>query len=70
MDGEIWLESKEGKGSTFSFTVKMEKSDEDARFKELKRSQNGLEAAIQKLQGIKVLLVEDSTVPQTVKTTK
>ncbi len=64
MGGEIWVESEEGKGSTFNFTVRMKKSDEEALLMSAKGTPQEAEYAVAKLRGSNVLLVEDNALNQ------
>ena len=64
MDGAISVESQEGKGSRFSFTVKMLKSSKAAIDQETEDHQFIMDSVLQTLQGIKVLLVEDNEMNQ------
>jgi len=64
MDGDISLESEEGVGSTFSFTVKMKKSNEDSIIQNTNDTKQAMKLAIEKLQGKQILLVEDNEMNQ------
>ncbi len=64
MDGKIWVESEEGEGSRFSFVVRMNKSSIDELVEVTKDSKTTMQLDIQKLRGIKVLLVEDNEMNQ------
>ena len=64
MHGDISLMSEEGKGSTFSFEIRMQKSSEDNLVQTTEDTQKVMEYALKKLQGIEVLLVEDNEMNQ------
>jgi len=64
MGGDIWFESKEGEGSTFSFSVKMQKSDRTFMETLKSDSETEFELAKVRLKGLKVLLVEDNDLNQ------
>jgi len=64
MGGDIWVESEENKGSTFSFTVKMVKSVEEAVHESAQNDKKMMQTAIQQLQGVRILLVEDNELNQ------
>lgn len=64
MGGEIWVESDEGIGSTFSFTVKLQKSSSDAIMETSEDDKLVMKHAIEKLKGSNVLLVEDNEMNQ------
>ena len=64
MDGEIWLESKEGEGSSFRFKVHLEKSNKENIAKTTQDTKKAMKLAIEKLQNKKVLLVEDNEMNQ------
>ncbi len=64
MGGDIWVESEEGVGSTFGFTVRMKKSDETAIVADKLNSEAKLEFVTEKLKGSKILLVEDNELNQ------
>lgn len=66
MGGALWLESKEGCGSTFSFNVYLEKQPTDAPQSSATQNRNRGEVnkAIANLRGTRVLLVEDNEINQ------
>jgi len=63
MDGEIWLDSQKDQGSTFSFKVRLEKSNE-SNVETLENSSSSLDLEIENLHGAKILLVEDHELNQ------
>lgn len=64
MGGNINLVSEEGKGCTFSFTVRMQKSDQTSIEQTQKLLQTELKGAVAKLKGLRILLVEDNELNQ------
>lgn len=60
----LWVQSIEGEGSTFSFTIRMQKSDTTSFAEALKDTKQGVKAAIDKLYRKRVLLVEDNDMNQ------
>ncbi len=63
MSGEIWVETKEGEGSTFIFSATFEKSNKENQ-SIVKPEVNQSDAA--SIQGARVLLVEDNKINQIV----
>ncbi|MCK5581489.1 MAG: response regulator [Candidatus Omnitrophica bacterium] len=61
MGGEIWVESEEGKGSEFIFTVNLEKG-EDVSGKEVFPLKEG------DLKGLKIIIVDDNEIARKIST--
>jgi len=64
MGTDIKIVSEEGKGSTFSFRVWMQKSNDNAIIEANEEHEKELHTAIEKLQDLHVLLVEDNELNQ------
>lgn len=64
MGGQIGVQSRENEGSVFRFTVSMQVSDESFIERVSQRSKKGLQTAVAKLEGVRVLLVEDNLLNQ------
>ena len=64
MDGEIWLESEEGKGSVFCFTVKMKRGDAGNLTDTLDESQQGYNFDLSIFSDKHILLAEDVDINQ------
>jgi signal transduction histidine kinase len=60
MGGKIWLDSEQGKGSTFCFTIKILKADDAGAGHSNKAEEEGeQQAAIEKFENFTILLAED-----------
>jgi len=66
MKGKVWIESIEGEGSNFIFTVNFEKPKADCNEEETIVSDTLAPAHLDALKGVKILLVEDNKVNQIV----
>ncbi|WP_373035816.1 PAS domain S-box protein [Sulfurimonas sp.] len=64
MGGEIWVESKEGEGSTFTFSSVFEKADDKTADK--KNSDKQVYRSNSTIEGAHLLLVEDNIINQIV----
>lgn len=64
MGGDIWVKSKEGEGSSFHFTVRLQKSNEENIIKASTDSKQAMELSVEKLQNKHILLVEDNEMNQ------
>jgi PAS domain S-box-containing protein len=65
LGGQIGVESEPGKGSAFSFTIKLKNSGTGSQPESSEASQRGLlNSSLQKLKGIRVLVVEDNDINQ------
>jgi len=64
MNGKMWLESKEGFGSTFYFSIQLKKAKTLPNEISSNITSDRLKQAVSLLQGAKILLVEDNEINQ------
>jgi len=63
MNGKIWVDSEEGIGSTFHFTVRVKKqTDESLKYESIEAHKVNINQAINQLYGTKILVVEDNEI--------
>jgi len=64
MHGDIWIESEEGKGSSFIFTAIFEQCSAEETKQKTEEAKDNSKNILQRLAGAKVLLVEDNELNQ------